>query len=385
MAEVSGTRQPQISAQAAFQREAVAIFRDVAERAGVILLNAADADGIIPFGQEDAIKARIGDMVQAIFSSGRAVFDENNRGVSPLAQALNRQIVFVTRDVLQAHQRYLQRTLPNDLWGELGGSQLVAEQGPGEEDDEPLVTPFEQRLLSNRAQSALSAERRALIEKWRHLRIFDPNPLAVYESAHEWVDPNGYRLSDRIWQAGLRTRQKVDALLAEAIREGRSAESIARRLEQFLVPGRAKVRTDKPYGTDASADAMRLARTEITRAHGEAARVAAVRNPYVEQMNFNLSHSHPRPDICDQLADGSPYPVDSAPIPGQDTHPHCLCYLTSLVAQSPAEVTEELRQAVSEAREVNWPPGMTPVQADQMLVELLGRELASLALQGVAA
>ena len=52
------------------------------------------------------------------------------------------------------------------------------------------------------------------------------------------------------------------------------------------------------------------------------------RNNNVNQVNWVLSGSHPRPDICDTLADNGPYDVLN--IPAQP-HPNCMCYLQPVV------------------------------------------------------
>jgi hypothetical protein len=173
-------------------------------------------------------------------------------------------------------------------------------------------------------------------------------------------------------------------LVSEGIRRGDSAVDIAKRVERFLHPERAAFRTDKPYGTDGSFDAMRLARTEITRAHAQACLVAAQRNPYADVMNYRLSLRHPKVDICDDYAANSPYPLNGrVPLPVRDTHPMCLCTVAAGVTRSPADVTNEIRAALEEARQGNLPVAITPVQARQMLADMIGRELAQLILQGV--
>ncbi len=388
MAEIKGTRKPLLKALKQFDRDATAMFTEVADRARGVLLRNAGPDGKIPLRREDEVKQAIGDIVQRMFTApdGRKVFDEQGRGLSPYAQALNQGLVDVTWGVLQAHHKYLKDTLPDDLYVVLRTTR-VAEQGP---EDDP-IGPLTPLTPPERGTSSISAERRAQLEEqkrlrqlYEDLRLFSPNPFAQYEWAHTWVDPNGYRLSDRVWQAAIRTRVKVDTILADGIRQGMSAESIAKQLERFLRPDRADLRTDKPYGRDASYDAMRLARSEITRAHSQAALTSALRNPYVSHMNWRLSGSHPKPDICDDRAKGSPYPIaKKVPLPVQDSHPQCLCVVTPGVDKSPAQVSEEMRAALEEARVANLPPNITPVQAENMLIEMVGRELAKLVLQGV--
>ncbi len=140
----------------------------------------------------------------------------------------------------------------------------------------------------------------ALADYWRTWRasrdpqnVFAPNPLAEYDPPHLWVDPNGYRLSDRVWRTAGETRRKVDAMVDEGIRQGRGALALSRDLEEYLHPGRQIVRTKAPYGTDASYDAMRLARTEITRAASKAHEAAALDNPFVTGLKWKLSPQHP--------------------------------------------------------------------------------------------
>jgi hypothetical protein len=148
-----------------------------------------------------------------------------------------------------------------------------------------------------------------------------------YDPLHTWVDERGYTLSTKIWRTGIETRRKLDAYLQEAIAEGKGAREMAKELEPFLQPGRALKRTNKPYGTTASFDAMRLARTEITAAHSHGARMAAEQNPFVVGADWVRSSSRLlcKSGICDALEAGSPYPLDKLPhIPGS-SHSHCMC------------------------------------------------------------
>jgi hypothetical protein len=155
---------------------------------------------------------------------------------------------------------------------------------------------------------------------------FKPRLLSQYDPQHLWLDPRGYRLSDRIWRTNLNTRRKIDLYLEEGIREGRGSLAMAADLEAFLMPNRRLRTTDKPYGTTASYDAMRLARTEITSASARAGRISAAMNPYVNGVDWVLSPQHGCCDICDTLAAGSPYRLDEVPdLPGA-SHPQCMCH-----------------------------------------------------------
>src|SRR5690606_14807505 len=153
-------------------------------------------------------------------------------------------------------------------------------------------------------------------------------PRGVYDPWHLWVDPNGYRLSDRVWRTAVDVRSRVDRLLDTEIARGTSAVDIADLLEDFLTPGARRIRTNTPYGQEGSYAARRLARTEITAAAGRATVNAAHANPFVEGLQWRLSASHPRIDICDEYARGGPngdgiYAVGDAP--PYPAHPQCIC------------------------------------------------------------
>jgi hypothetical protein len=171
---------------------------------------------------------------------------------------------------------------------------------------------------------------------------WQPRPFTDYDPPHLWVDPNGYRLSDRIWRTSTHTRAQIDRIVAEGISQGKSAVQIANEVEQFLKPTRRGARTRRPYGRNLSYDAMRLSRTEIARAHAQADIVSANLNPFIEGVECVLSASHPKYDICDKYAEGGPYPKDAAPV--LPAHPHCLCHYQFVLVSNPAAVNEDLRR-----------------------------------------
>lgn len=293
---VLGTTQKQA------QRDIKAMFQRMADELSSILLRQSDISGKVPLSRLKTVRTAIAPAIMRYFVGvdGRNAFDDRNRALSPFANILNRHLAGVTGQVVLAHTKWLKKNVPSDLYQWIQRGQVPVQEQ------------------------------------------FSPNPLAQFEHTHEWLDSRGYDLSDRIWQVGNETRRKIDLLMTEQIRNGNSAVNIAKKLEQFLLPGRADIRTKKPYGKDGSFNAMRLARSEITLAHGKAAQVAAGMNPFVDMMRWNLSLSHPRIDICDDIADKSPYKVADCPIPVSASHPHCLCYLTSEVTSSPSSTVGQL-------------------------------------------
>lgn len=336
-------------AQRGLRRDLTDALKQVASRISGIIVRYSGADGVIQPDEEQSILQQSGDVVTRFFVGvdGRNAFARD--GVTPLAtypRLLNKWYAFTVWQVSQGHVTQMRAALKNspDVAGWLGTAQ------PKRETYNPVIDPLRQWI-----------------------------PM------HQWNDPNGYRLNDRIWQTGTLTRQQIDAFLADAIRTGEGALPLSKRLEQFLVPGRAALRTKKPYGTDASYPAMRLARTEITRAHSAAQQTAAIANPFVDGMDFVLSYSHPRSDICDEYATltssgdrlKDPYPPEEVPIPAQDTHPQCLCRIQAAPMEDIATVIAQLRADLG----LDQPAPITPYAEHSWLAALLGAYLVSIVYQ----
>jgi hypothetical protein len=170
-----------------------------------------------------------------------------------------------------------------------------------------------------------------------------------YDPFHLWVDPSGYRLSDRIWRDSIQIRSRIDALLDYHINRGTSAVQIARLLEEFLTPAGARRRTRTPYGTEGSYAARRLARTEITAAAGRATMNASIANPFVDAMRWALSAANRCCDRCRDYAAGGAngdgvYPLDQ--VPEYPAHPHEMCNLQPQTVSNAAELTEHLRNEI---------------------------------------
>lgn len=179
----------------------------------------------------------------------------------------------------------------------------------------------------------------------RTVREIEPNRMG-YDGFHLFVDKNGYVLSDRVWNTAVDVRSRIDRLLLYHIQEGTAAVDIAELLTAYLTGEAAPVTTRTPYGTVGSYAARRLARTEITAAAGRATITANIANPWVDATEWKLSPSHPKVDICDELA--GVYAVDN--VPSYPAHPHCLCYLIPVVRSNPAAVTAALREEIDAAQ-----------------------------------
>lgn len=344
-AAIGGTR-ALYSAQIGFKNALNAQFKDVTTYAAGILLQAAQSENsTIDAARLSDIKRLIGARIEALFvPTGQAEgLGLGGRPLAPYGALLTRWISFAALSIIDAHAIYMRRILPEDL---------------------------QQWLSRSTARESVSEA---------------ASPLAQYLPPHLWIDMSGLVLSDRIWKSGIATRLKIDALLSDGIRSGMSARDLAKQLEQFLLPNRAALRTNKPYGSDASYDAMRLARSEISRAHAEASKMAAIANPFVTGLDWSLSARHPRVDVCDSLATigmsgqrlKDPYPAESAPTPIVSSHPMCLCVVSPFVSATPAQVVADLRQQM----QLGQPAPLTPLSTRNFLSLLLGQYLASEALR----
>lgn len=157
----------------------------------------------------------------------------------------------------------------------------------------------------------------------------------AFDDTRSWIDPNGYQLSDRVWNAGEAVRRDIDATLRASIQNGADALRVATELRQYMHPDAAGRLTYAPYRGGAGAvGARRLARTEITRAFNESARTAHGMNPFVTGLRWTLSNRHPKSDVCDGYASADDhdlgpgvYPKDSTPT--MPAHPNCLCTWTT--------------------------------------------------------
>jgi hypothetical protein len=344
------TRKALTQAQSGARREIREVLQRGADDIRRELVRSADADRSIPADRREQVLINVGNIIMRMFvgeDGYRAYGDENGaEALAPYPRVLSKWLFEVQAQVVLAHAAYAKRQLARY----------------------PEIIQWLETYRSPR-----------LFETTVENPIFYPNPLAQYEPAHKWVDPKGYTLSKRIWQVGVRTREKIDRVVDTAIREGWSSMRLAEAVEAYLLPGRTGIRTNRPYDLDASFDAMRLARTEIGRAHTEASRLAALANPYVEGLDWALSLQHPRVDICDQHAtigmNGGrlkpAYPKDNAKLPFYDSHPLCLCYILSYVAESPAAVTAQLRETY-EREKANMAP-VNVVAARFLLVDMFGR------------
>lgn len=122
-------------------------------------------------------------------------------------------------------------------------------------------------------------------------------------------------LAERIYNSGVWMNGRLDRLINETLASGLNAREFAKRARDWFSP-------NTPGGIRYAA--MRLARTEINNAFHSMAAEKAANTPWINEVDWILSGSHPKPDECNVLAAGGPYPSDEVPA---RPHPNCMCVI----------------------------------------------------------
>lgn len=141
---------------------------------------------------------------------------------------------------------------------------------------------------------------------------------AKIDGNRRWVDPQGYRLSDRVWKQGRDVRRQIDTTIQCAIRRGDDAATLAKDLRRFLDPD--------ANGTHHAA--YRLAQTEIVHAHGQGVIAAAKVVPGTSGVQWRLGPSHLEADACNDHASRDGYGLGAGVYPANEVPPypeHVLC------------------------------------------------------------
>lgn len=169
--------------------------------------------------------------------------------------------------------------------------------------------------------------------------IFGSVPEIAVRNSISRVWPDGRKFSDRIWRLGEGAKSGINSVVSSGIARGESAVNMAKRLRQYMVDPEIIPETSWTAGARKSVsgrgtihgNALRLARTEINNSYREATVQASNKNPIVKGLKWNLSASHPRPDICDVWAGVDAYGLGAGVYPPDRTpidHPNGLCFVT---------------------------------------------------------
>jgi hypothetical protein len=179
--------------------------------------------------------------------------------------------------------------------------------------------------------------------------VFTPLGAAtVVDDTRTWVSPGGYTLSGRLWRARSIDAKSMDFVLYTGISKGMGALETAKHLEAFLTPEGLSSKTRHPTGRGSgNAAARRLARTETSRSFAVAQLKTDEASPFVEGSHWNRSSAHKDEDQCDENATGhspgmAPGDYVTSSFPRIPSHPHCMCYPTSVVPQDVDAVVNDL-------------------------------------------
>lgn len=184
------------------------------------------------------------------------------------------------------------------------------------------------------------------------VRLWTQRRQQALDTAAERIYGDGFNLSGRIWRLENNGLNAIRRTLATAMTERTSAAQLAHLLEPMLGAGRNCPRWahSRLYGQTPSDravskagllsdggdcqsrgmayNALRMARNEIQIVHHAMHDDLARQMPWVEGEHIRLSPQHPKPDMCDDYAEGGPYAVGAVTLP---LHVNCMCYKEAVV------------------------------------------------------
>lgn len=143
---------------------------------------------------------------------------------------------------------------------------------------------------------------------------------------------NGLNLSSKLWNQSKNYKEALEATISTAIEKGMSAVTLSKRLSKYLNDWPSlQADYQGKYGKatnihDCEYRSLRLARNEISMAYRSAEQARWQQFDFILGYKIKLSDSHPRYDICDDLA--GDYPKD---FKFRGWHPNCLCYTVPIV------------------------------------------------------
>jgi len=194
--------------------------------------------------------------------------------------------------------------------------------------------------------------------------VADGAALQVVDAAVAFVRAfraeDGLVLSDRLWRLDRGAREAVGRAVEQAVVRGWSADKAAAELimrGQPVPAATAAAQAGAEVGQVLRAAdllkapggpqdaALRVMRTEINRAHGEAYAAGAEGAPGFVGFRFLLSPRHPKPDICDLLASQNLHGLGQGVYPTRKAtpwpaHPNTLSFIVAVFED---EVTPEDR------------------------------------------
>lgn len=239
-----------------------------------------------------------------------------DRQVLALLRATRKRVEAILADLPQGKQEVRRAQLENTR------ARLLAEQAELFERMGDVVAARRARAASRSARLSAAADAALLSlvgkgEQAQYLydRALDVSQRSI-DAALQRMKFSALPLSRRIYNTNVWMAGRLGKLINETLASGINAREFARRARDWFNP-------NTPGGVRYAA--MRLARTEINNAFHSMSAQKYAETPWITEVEWNLSKSHPKPDECDEYAKQSPYKSDETPA---RPHPQCMCYIT---------------------------------------------------------
>lgn len=239
-----------------------------------------------------------------------------DREVLALLRAAKRRVDAILNDLPAGAQGIRRAQLEHTR------AKLLAEQATLFERLGDVVSARRARAASRSARLSAAADNAllALVGKGAQGQFLYESALQVsqrqIEAAMARMRLSALPLSKRIYNTSVWMNGRLGKLINETLATGLNAKEFAKRARDWFNP-------NTPGGVRYAA--MRLARTEINNAFHAMSAEKYANTPWINEVQWNLSKSHPKPDICNVVAADSPFPADRVPA---RPHPQCMCYIT---------------------------------------------------------
>lgn len=247
------------------------------------------------------------------------------RANAQILQVTDREVLAMLRDAKKRVDEIL-RDLPD---GGVQRAQLERTRAKLLAEQSGVFTRLGDIVSARRASAASRAARLSAAADASLLSLVGKGPQAQYlydsalevgqraiDTALQRMKYSALPLSQRIYKSNVWMNGRLGKLINETLASGLNASDFAKRARDWFNP-------NTPGGIRYAA--MRLARTEINNAFHSISAQKYAETPWITEVEWNLSGSHLKPDVCNEYAVASPYPSDEAPA---RPHPQCLCYIT---------------------------------------------------------
>lgn len=175
-----------------------------------------------------------------------------------------------------------------------------------------------QDLVANKALKYYRAQVSG--ERFKHYFDSNSDQLKAFQARKD----KGLNLSTKLWKQADIYKESLEATISTAIEKGMSASTLSKRISRYLKDWpslQADYQERYAKATrchDCEYNSIRLARNEISMAYRTAEQLRWQKFDFILGYKIKLSDSHPRYDICDDLA--GDYPKD---FKFRSWHPNC--------------------------------------------------------------